>query len=420
MTSPPPRPRTVLFIVTSFWALGELAIATEFAQRMAGTGFRPLFLVPPNHRRVVAEAGIDHQVMIPGGGKLNRIQLHDIAHVHRPALVVLADFMNFDFCDRHYGLHRSDLAVFDCPIGTFDDFSWGRPGAWLDTYGFKAKYEVDITLEGLSFRLRPCPLNNPCEDAAADVHPYPLLEDLTDIPRTARTAVRRELGLPDGRPLVLVAGASWQQQHVAYPRVTGFVRAWQAELERLLSGLLEHADIVAVGPSIIFPDGAPDGFHQLGQLDPARFRELSQAVDLHLSNNIISVSLHRLALGGIPSVTLVNSVAKQNGRLLAVPGLPEPTEAARRAVSDVDYLYPCRMFPVGWHHFLRSLLDGNPFGELVPQLEIFDRDATLATVVGMLGDGPDRDRQAQARESYLETLRKLPEVGTILRQVAGA
>ena len=156
--------KTVLFIVTSFWAFGELAIALEFAERMDGTGFRPLFLIPPTHRTQVAATGLDYQVMIPGAGKINRIQLADIQHTRQPALVVLADFLNYDFCERHYGLRRADLAVFDCPIGTFDDFSWGRPGAWLDTYGFQAKYQSDITLDGLSFRLRPCPLNNPVEE----------------------------------------------------------------------------------------------------------------------------------------------------------------------------------------------------------------------------------------------------------------
>src|SRR5258708_7175750 len=229
-------PRTVLFIVTSFWAYGELAIATEFAGRMAGSGFRPLFLIPPTHREQVASAGLDHQVMIPGAGKINRIQLHDIQHVRRPALVVLADFLNFDFCDRHYGLRRDDLSVFDCPIGTFDDFSWGRAGAWLDTYGFKAKYEGDITLDGLSFRLRPCPLNNPLSEVAdPGVYPYPLLENVADVASTERAAVRRELGLTAGRPVVLVTGASWQRIHAGYPRVPAVVHGPHPRVERPLS-----------------------------------------------------------------------------------------------------------------------------------------------------------------------------------------
>jgi hypothetical protein len=417
----------VLFIVTSFWAYGELAIATEFARRMAGTGFRPLFFIPPAHRTLIAESGLDHQVMIPGAGKINRIQLKDIQHVHRPALVVLADFMNFDFCNHRYGLRRADLSVFDCPIGTFDDFAWGRPGAWLDTYGFKAKYEGDITVDGLSFRLRPCPLNNPLdgdspEVVGPEVHPYQLLEDMADVPTTARAEVRRELGLTGDRPVVLVTGAAWQQTHAAYPRVTAFVRAWHLMLEQLLWTLLRHADVLAVGPQLVFHDRLPDGFHQLGTMSPERFRRLIQAVDLHISNNIVSVSLHRLALGGIPSVALMSSLHKRDGQLRwsSQPAVPVLSESARRVVDGVDYLYPCRMFPVGWFQFLRSLLDGNPFSDLVPQVEMFDEEAALATIVPMLGDGPERSRLAQARETYLAALRKLPEVDTILHRVAGS
>jgi hypothetical protein len=411
--------RTVLFIVTSFWAFGELTIATEFAQRMAGTGFRPMFLIPPTHRKLIAATGLDHRVLVPGAGKVNRIQLHDIQHVHRPALVVLADFMNFDFCDRHYGLRRADLSVFDCPIGTFDDFSWGRPGAWLDTYGFKAKYEGDFTLDGLSFRLRPCPLNNPVDEVTEpDVHPYPLLEEAADVPTTERAEVRRELGLSRDRPVVLVTGATWQRMHAAYPRVTNFVTACHTMLERLLERLLPHADVLAVGPQLVFHDQIPAGFHPLGPLEPERFRRLIQAVDLHISNNIVSVSLHRLALGGIPSAVLVNSLYKRDGRLQwETPTAPTLTEFAERVVAGVDYLYPCRMFPVGWYHFLRSLLAGNPFSDVVHQLEVFDEEATLATILSMLGDEPERDRLARARETYLEALRKLPEVDTILHQV---
>ncbi len=413
-------PRTVLFIVTSFWAYGELAIATEFAGRMAGTGFRPLFLIPPTHRKQVAAAGLDHQVLIPGAGKINRIQLQDIQHARRPALVVLADFMNFEFCDRHYGLHRSDLSVFDCPIGTFDDFAWGRPGAWLDTFGFRAKFEGDITLDGLSFRLRPCPLNNPLDDSGEPgVYPYPLLEDVTNVCLAERARVRRELGLGRDRPVVLVTGATWQRTHAAYPRVTEFVNASHAMLERLLSELLPHADVLAVGPRLVFPDRTPAGFHPLGPVEPERFARLIQAVDLHLSSNIISVSLHRLALRGIPSVVLMSSLHKRSGELRwELPVAPPLTEFAQRVIDGVDYLYPCRMFPVGWYRFLDSLLAGNPFSDVIVAAETFDEEAALAAIVPLLGAGPERDRLALAREAYLEALRKLPEVDSILQEVA--
>lgn len=419
MTTPLSPPRTVLFIVTSFWAYGELAIAAEFAARMAGGDLRPLFLVPPTHRAQVAAAGLDHQVLIPGAGKINRIQLCDIAHVHRPALVVLADFLNFDFCEPHYGLTRADLSVFDCPIGTFDDFAWGRDGAWMDTYGFPAKYQGEISVAGLDFRLRPCPLNDPLAETGPDVHPYALLQDTTDLPAGERDAVRRELGVRRGRPVVLVTGATWQRMHAAYPRVTGFVEACHTMLERLLERLLEHADVVAVGPRLVFRERAPDGFHALGPLPPDRFAGLLQSVQAHVSNNVVSVSTHRLALRGVPSVVLGSSLHKRAGRLRwQRPDPPELTDFARKVVDGVGDLYPCSMFPVGWFHFLRSLLAGNPFADLLAQVETFDEDGALEATLPLLEDGPERRALALARESYLETLRKLPDVETILHEVA--
>lgn len=412
--------RTVLFVVTSFWAYGELTIAVEFARRLAGTAYRPLFLIPPSHRRLIAEAGLDYQTLIPRSGKINRMLLHDIQHVHRPVLVVLADSLNFDLCEQHYGLRRTDLSVFDCPVGTFDDFSWGRPGAWLDTYGFRATIESELTLDGLSFRLRPCPLNHPCPpDPAPGTHPYSLLGDVAPVPTTARAAVRHGLGLRPDRPAVLVTGATWQQMHTAYPQVGGFVNACHRLLERLLTRLLPHADVLAVGPQLVFHDRTPRGFHPLGPLSPARFGELIQAVDLHLSSNIVSVSTHRLALGGVPSVVLMSSLHKREGRQWwGTTPPPQLTAFAARILDELDEVYPYRMFPVGWYHFLDSLLVDNPFRDLVPQVELFDEDHALATIRPLLEPGPEQEKLIHARERYLAHLRALPEIPTIVQELA--
>ena len=76
------------------------------------------------------------------------------------------------------------------------------------------------------------------------------------------------------------------------------------------------------------------------------------------------------------------------------------------------------MFPVGWYQFLRSLLAGNPFSDVITQVETFDEEAALAAILPLLAAGPQRDRLANSREQYLEALRKLPEVDSILNEVA--
>ncbi|WP_204012566.1 DUF6365 family protein [Virgisporangium aurantiacum] len=409
------RRRVVLFIVTSFWAHGELTIATEFAGRMRGSGFQPLFLIPPSHRALIGGTGLPYQVLIPGAGKVNRLQLQDIQHVHRPVAVVLADFLNYDFCDRHYGLTRDDLTVFECPIGTFDNFSWGRPGSFLDTYGFRAAYQNEVAVDGLSFRLRPCPLNNPLV-TDVDAFAYPLIDPAGPAiggPDAARQ-VRADLGVRPGNPLILLTGATWQRMHVAYPIVENFVRASTTMLEWLLRGLLDHADVVSVGSPLVFHDGAPPGFHTTGSLSPMEFRRLAAAVDLHISNNLISVSLHRLALAGIPSVALFSSLVGGDRPRSLLTGEVALSGTATDAIRDVGHLYAFRMFPVGWFHFLHSLVDGNPFTDVIRHVEIFDDVAGLAVIRSLLDAGPERDRLAAARERYLAALADLPDVPTIL------
>jgi hypothetical protein len=415
------RGRVVLFIVTSFWAYGELTIAVEFASRMRGSGFHPLFLIPPSHRQLIASTGLPYQVLIPGSAKINRIQLQDIEHVHRPAAVVLADFLNYDFCDRHYGLTREDLRVFECPVGTFDNFTWGRPGSFLDTYGFRASYQNDIAVDGLAFLLRPCPLNNPLVTHDANLLAYPLIDPSGPSiggPEQARE-VRAELGVRAGRPLILLTGATWQRMHVAYPVVENFVKACTAMLERLLRGLLDHADVVSVGSPLVFHDGAPPGFHATGPLDPIRFRRLTAAVDLHISNNLVSVTLHRLALAGIPSVALFSSLVKgdEDLRSLLLQSVAL-SEFATGVLRGTEHLYAFRMFPVGWYHFLRSLIEGNPFTDMIQHVEIFDEVASLAAIRSLLGAGPERDRLAAARQTYLDALAALPDVPTILDRIS--
>lgn len=426
--SGPPLPTSrpvVLFIVTSFWAHGELTIAVEFARRFDRMRFDSLFLIPPSHRRMMSGTGLRYQILIPLAAKINKCLLRDIKETWRPTLVVLADFLNFDFCERHYGLRREDLDIFTCPLGTFDNFSWGRPGSWMDTYGFVAHVQGEITLDGLRFRLRPCPLNKPPAPgdraaAGSRIYPYPLF-DLTTLAERARGAARRqarrELAIPSGKPLILLAGAQWQCMHSAYAAATGFVQACTAALEQLLRGLLQDATVVAVGSPLVFRDASPPGFHYMGELHPLRFRRLAEAADLHISTNVTSVSLHRLALSGVQSVVLYSSLMKTESGIRSVAGNELPMAYRDGFPRSVGSLYPFYMFPVGWYSFLRSLVAGNPFMDFVPRIEIFHEQHALRTIGSLLGPTAYRANLEAARRRYLERLAQFGDVNALLERV---
>lgn len=406
---PPTRRRraeadTILFIVTSFWAYGELMIALEFARRAQRGGYRPLFLAPPSHRDVLTRSGMAHTSLIPGSAKLNRVLLRDIEHVHRPALVILSDFMNFAFCERHYGLVRPDLDVFSGAVGTFDNFDWNRPFPMLDTYGFPAKHEGELSTEGFAFRLLPCPLNppdsptpSPSDDGIryASIAPSEFPET-SDCPRPAR--------LPAG-PVVLLTTATWQHTYAAYPRVHSFVEMSVALMEHLLRRVPDEATVVSVGPRLFFRDGGPENFVHVDQLPPDVFRAYLAHTDVFVSCNITSVTLHRVVLSGTSAVVLQNSYGVSG----LPPGqLPFPlTDFTARQIKHAASLYPFRMFPVGWYHFLDSLMVDNAFTDAIQLRELFDVAGTSDTIADLIAGSDARYRLVENTLRYRDRLRGL-------------
>ena len=60
--------------------------------------------------------------------------------------IILSDFLNYYFCERHYGLQVEDLKIFSGQIGTIDIFEWEIEKRKMDTYGFAAKTVAEVNI----------------------------------------------------------------------------------------------------------------------------------------------------------------------------------------------------------------------------------------------------------------------------------
>ena len=105
------------YIVTSFWAYGELLMAIDLAERQRAAGIEPVLIIPPSHVTMADAKGMRYETLIPGSRKLNVMLLHDVQRRFRPSAVILADALNYSFCERHYGLRLEDLDVFKAAGG---------------------------------------------------------------------------------------------------------------------------------------------------------------------------------------------------------------------------------------------------------------------------------------------------------------
>lgn len=409
----------VLFIVTSFWAYGELLIAVEFAVRARQAGYRPIFLIPPSHIKIIKSYQFSYTVLIPGSGKINRILLQDLEHSYRPRLVILADFLNYHFCERHYGLTVDDLALFSGTVGTFDNFDWLRTQDKLDTYGFRAKRYGSLGLDEYAFRLCACPLNEPIDHADPKILSYALMDQPAWQDEETRAAARAALGIEQEKVLLLTT-ATWQHTHAAYPRVENFVKLCNRMLEHILQRVGPDTAIISIGPSMLFPDRPPAHFRSYAQLPPAEFARYMAATDLFISSNIGSTTLHRVVLSGIPALVFFSSLYKRDGEVVSAERSGTPfalSPFTAELFAGIEYCYPFRMFPVGWYYFLNPLVRHNPFCAALIQQELFDEQRCVEVIDAALHDPAVRARLRGQSRAYLDQLAQLPTVDRILEQL---
>ncbi|WP_438433529.1 DUF6365 family protein [Gorillibacterium sp. sgz500922] len=410
--------RNVAFIVTSYWSYGELLIALEFARAIREEGFQPYFFVPSTHGKTVSEQGFAFTALLRGAGGINRILLQDYESRYKPDFVLLSDFLNFHFCEEHYGLSYGDLAIFSGRLGTFDNFDWTCRKRAMDTYGFRAARISDVDIEPYGFQLLPCPIVNPIRPRGKNQYPYPLIGKPLDSSDRTKNELRARLGLPLDKPITLVTSAMWQETYKAYPHVETFVRQTNRAFHRILQFAAQNGLLICVGGGQ--PDFAQDLPHvlYLDRVMPDRFEQYALASDLLITRNATSTSLAKLAISGVPCLLLKNSLSFVGDPPLT-PGF-SLTDGMKDILTGMDRCYPYRMFPVGWHSYLEPTLEGNPYLELLAEEEIFDEEGVRRRIASILEQEAVRDGIRGKAEDYRRLLAALPAPGEILDQLCAA
>ncbi|QNU66075.1 hypothetical protein EHE19_014460 [Ruminiclostridium herbifermentans] len=403
-------------IVTSYWAYGELLIALQFAKRIKKFGYNPYFFIPPSHKNILQQENINYCVLIPNIGSINRILFQDYENRCHPEYVILSDFLNYNFCEKDYGLSVKDLEIFSGRIGTFDNFDWTIKLRKMDTYGFAASIASKVDINKYGFKLVPCPITNVNEQNEDDKFYYSLIDEYLEYDEEKKIKMREELNLPQKKPIILVTSATWQDTYKSYPQIIKCVEIFNNVYARLIDKMSEKVTIVHVGKnsSIKFKNENKNIIY-LDNLSPKLFDKYCIACDVFLSRNITSTTLAKVACSGIPAMVLTNSLHIKNGVVLSSNS--EITNEMKKELEKIDDLYPYRMFPVGWYSFLEPIHKNNPYFELVIEEEVFDFDKVLKSIDKMTNDAGYRAEIKEKAMQYrltLENLKKPEEILSLL------
>lgn len=146
-----------------------------------------------------------------------------------------------------------------------------------------------------------------------------------------------------------------------------------------------------------------------------------RAADAVLSLNIGGTTVWRAVMAGVPAMVLGNRYRLRDvtdlDRADAVDG--GFTEFVRDAVTEVLPLHPFRMWPLGFHSFLRPMLTDNPYADAVAQAEVLDERTVVNDLTGLLFDTGYRATRLAVQDSYASKVLALPPTGEVFAAVAG-
>lgn len=371
----------VVFIITSFWAYGELLIAKEFATDLKEKGNKILFIVPPSHKNSLGKS-FQYVSLIPNSRNINRIIFNEVQEKFKPDIVVLSDFLNYSFADRHYGIIKEDLEIFKCKIATFDNFDWTQKRLCMDTYGYVSDIPKKVNIEDYGDRIIVCPLGNPLLEKKEGEYRCALFNFSSFRSEEEKSMLRKKNAdlYPLDKKIILVSNAKWQEKYVQNENIDEFVEFSNLIYRRVLEKLSQDNIVISVGEkkenyskqaNIVMLDSMP----------AKEFDEYVKMSDLYIGKNITSTSMIRMALSGIPCVNIQNSLTKLDAdkleKLSAFLEVDKP---------EVGKMYKYRMFPVGWYDFLEPIMVDNPYAEIIQSCELFEVERTYDIIRHLLYD----------------------------------
>ncbi|MEW6695876.1 MAG: DUF6365 family protein [Bacillota bacterium] len=416
----------VLILSLSEHSLGELHNALFFAGQLKKTGGEVFIIATVNHLDYARAAGFE----VAAWGKKRRTNeefLRQRILEMRPDAVVLADYYNMYLEEPFFNIGMVlDLGV---PVATFDSMNFApgptslekeilRESRFAGAFGKGGQFKIELpALPPEMAVLRTCPINRPVQEPG--ILPVALYKEPLTLTAERREEVRSRYGLVPGEKLVMLAKAGWAHLAVkirAMERSLTLRFSYEKQLQRLLQLYLRDVSrpvtVIGVGPQVIFDRNHQNvRFVSLPFLSLVDYQELLLASDLFISDNITSASAAKAVIGGVPALILINSlVSNRDGTYQASFNLEEEVVALLNQWEQAvpGSIFPFYVYPFGWIRELASLLEGNPFFDVIVKAEMFDVSSTGESVARLLFDEAYRKDLAGSQADYYELMASLP------------
>ena len=404
--------RKHLFVALSRSGWGETSLGVQVARQVIDAGDSVSFIAHTKSMPALAEACCEIAEVSDATVRYIGLLFESSLLSRKFSSIVLCDFLTTNYTLNYFGLDPARIFKFDVPMITLDTWDYNTTGAKIDVAG-DGKWEIGSWIEQMPRRLVPVPIGRPVTPGAYCSLPSPL-----KIARHTRRHIRKNLGVNDTERAVLFCTAAWQ--HVQNKPTPNRLHAgrFEAAVPHLLASYLAQLEpgvrLIHVGPQAL-PIEMQDGrYLWMPPLTPNDFDRVLNSVDMVLSVNVSATTIGRAIVAGVPVLIVKNSYAATTVEELEAVSESPISPSVRTWLEKALPIFPFSMWPLGFWHFLKPLLEDNPYSSVTDIVELTDESAFLEAARRLLFDTAKRDQAIQRQASYVNLVKQLPTAAQLI------
>lgn len=405
------RLKKLMVIALGMLSNGEITIAMEVLRRVKDKNVEICFVLHEKVSKQVVANGF-RVVLINSKSHLeNRAYFLKAVEEFKPDLLLCADVFTMDFSATWSGIDLDVLKSTGIPVGSFDEYEWESTHFIQDYSGKLARMKGEL-ITNCDFLIRPCPVNRPEHSNSKNIINCSLFEigNLLDTYKKDimnKANWRESLRIPKEAKVIMIVNSTWEYVEVGRSFESARLIEWVPKI--IYNYLMELNMPLTVlhvgGKEWSFVEDNRIDYRHFINVNPSEYNRMINCADLFCSTNLISVTLSRAALCGVPVVLLQNDKHINFNKLnTVVSRMPDWYQQMAKEVKEVT---PFKMFPWGWFRFLEPVMMNNTYGDLFDRAPIFEPKKCVNALRRSLADEGHIEDIRTKRDEYIKLLDSL-------------
>lgn len=424
--------KKLLNIVLGEISTGELGIALAFSKALDKNRYENYYLIPDTKLSIMGQAE-DIQIMTVSRKQepvknceliISYIKENDID------AFLLFDAFTLEYSQEWTGINFEYLKSLQIPIISLDEYEYTKAGYKLDYYGIFIK-RLPALLDKCDYVIKNCPLSmvdssKSCmrQGSRKNEYYYRVFEEMPRISCKEREQVRKDYvflgaqGLPRDAKVVCFTTSQWEMKGAYAFSCQNTLASWLGViLHEYLKELDEDIILLHIGTERWKIEAVDEKVRYVhyDSLPVETFEKVIQAAELFVTFNLVSITLSKAVMFGVPSLVLNNSKIIEFGRLQGK--LAERPKWYQDMARDVKKIYPFTASMFGWGNFLKTVLTDNSYVDTFERVEMFNYKKTKDMLRDMLMNQEKRQKLVQKNETFIQNYQQLMGADEVLDDI---